>query len=117
LEVGTGLMVVAREVFTKMRRGYPELEYMPLDGDFGVAVLDKAAAYQQPMFSYFESGVGVAYGEQRCFLSEDFAFCQRWHRMGGKVWMAPWVRTTHRGSFDYRGCLLDAARVQGKGEK
>ncbi len=38
-------------------------------------------------------------------LSEDLTFCKRWRDIGGKIYAAPWVRTTHVGPFYFRGEL------------
>ena len=44
------------------------------------------------------------------YLSEDYMFCQ-WSRDAGiKVWMAPWLRLTHLGSFSFGGSLEALAR-------
>lgn len=40
---------------------------------------------------------------ERCFLSEDYAFCQRWRDMGGDVWLDPAIRLKHHGAFAYDG--------------
>lgn len=38
-------------------------------------------------------------------MSEDFSFCERWRRMGGKVWgyFGPGSPVTHHGEHAYRG--------------
>ena len=49
-------------------------------------------------------------------LSEDLTFCKRWREIGGKIYAAPWVRTTHVGPFYFRGelpsLLLGSAPAQ-----
>ena len=36
-------------------------------------------------------------------LSEDFALCANWSRAGGEVWCAPWVKTSHVGTYSFEG--------------
>lgn len=43
-------------------------------------------------------------GENRV-LSEDFAFCQRWRDIGGKVYMDPSISMAHVGTKAYMGKL------------
>jgi len=40
---------------------------------------------------------------QRRKLGEDYAFCQRWRDMGGKVWLDPSIRIGHIGSKMFAG--------------
>ena len=42
-------------------------------------------------------------------LSEDYAFCRRARDAGFRIWLAPWVRTTHSGPAIFRGSLADLA--------
>jgi hypothetical protein len=38
-------------------------------------------------------------------LSEDYAFCQRWRDIGGKVWMDVNIPMAHIGTHAFAGCL------------
>jgi hypothetical protein len=113
MEVGTGLMLVQRGVFEAIQQRFSELWYKAIDGD----VPSSSTKPTDKLWSYFESGVMMdAYGVGTgpAYVSEDFAFCHRWRDCGGKVWMAPWVRSTHRGSFDFVGDFEAMARVKGE---
>ena len=49
--------------------------------------------------------------ESRRYLSEDYMFCQ-WSRNAGiKVWMCPWMRLNHTGSYQFGGSLVDLANI------
>lgn len=62
---GTGCMLVAREVFERMKAALPEIEYDPDDGD-------------EPGLKWDFFGTGVRQFEgRRRYLSEDWMFCQR----------------------------------------
>ena len=41
----------------------------------------------------------------RRMLSEDYAFCQRWRDIGGKVYMDPSIPMAHIGTHAFQGCL------------
>ena len=78
---GTGFMLTKRAVFERMIEAYPESRI-----EHGVGSITGADA----------SGDGVALqllpargGEMECFMPEDYAFCRRWRRLGGKMWADP----------------------------
>lgn len=37
------------------------------------------------------------------YLSEDYAFCERWRDLGGEVWADYSVRLSHFGNYEFRG--------------
>ena len=37
------------------------------------------------------------------YLSEDYAFCRRWQKLGGDVWLDPLVKLDHVGHFTFEG--------------
>jgi hypothetical protein len=41
--------------------------------------------------------------ETKTYLSEDFAFCQRWRVIGGTVWLDTLSRLRHVGSYEFQG--------------
>jgi hypothetical protein len=41
--------------------------------------------------------------EKQHLLSEDYFFCHSYRQIGGKVWIAPWVRAGHFGSHLFNG--------------
>ena len=45
-------------------------------------------------------------------LSEDFAFCRRWQRIGGKVWMLPDIELGHTGPHEFAGKISDSITRQ-----
>ena len=38
-------------------------------------------------------------------------FCQWARKAGIKVWMAPWMKLTHTGTYTYGGSLMDIASI------
>ena len=48
----------------------------------------------------------------RAYTSEDFTFCKRWRQIGGQVFLAPWTRTVHVGTYEYVCDLAAVAQWQ-----
>lgn len=103
LDAPTGFMLIAREVFTRMAARYPELRYTPhrQPGE---------EADARPHYRFFDV---LAEPDNGHYLSEDFAFCQRWRSMGGRIHVDTHSRLMHHGGFDYRGDLRRSLAVRG----
>lgn len=100
--IGAGLMVVRRDVIETLCERHPELRYAPdqLDRDSGLTG-ERLTALFQPMIDP-DSGH---------LLSEDFAFCRRVRDAGFRIWLAPWMRTTHTGPARFGGTLAALAAL------
>ena len=85
-DAGTGFMMIKREVIEKMIDNYPETSYRGEGDDFITHAL-------------FDTMID----EDGRYLSEDYTFCRRWQKIGGKVWLDPHVVLNHIGSYVYRG--------------
>lgn len=88
--VGTGLMMIKRQVFEQLK---PETPVSSL----GSTVVGQISA-KDKVHHFFDTGVDTQTDE---FLSEDYAFCQRWKAKGGKIFAAPWVQTIHIGTHHF----------------
>ena len=88
-DLGTGLMLIQRSVLERLAEAYPERKYKPEPGSNRIIT------------AFFDTMID----EGGQYLSEDFLFCQLWRALGGKVWLCPWVRTTHAGTYAFRGDL------------
>jgi len=105
LEIGTGFMMIRREVFEKFRDAYPQFTYKPdhnrsehFDGSryihsFFDTVIDSKAF----------AGEGSS-GSDR-YLSEDYMFCQFTRKIGIKTWLCPWMNLGHVGSYVFNGTM------------
>ncbi len=102
-EAPTGYMCIKRDVFLRMMKHYPELNYVP-DGPAG-----NPTAHLHWLF--FDCMVDPDDGR---YLSEDFAFCRRWRDMGGKIYVDLTCNLQHAGQHVYRGDLLKNLHAQGK---
>ena len=45
------------------------------------------------------------------YTGEDVLFCLRYRSRGGKIWMAPWVKTKHVGRMVFPGDIRKAAKA------
>jgi len=112
LEIGTGFMLVKREVFDKMREAYPNIHYKP--DHVGQANFDGTRyihAYFDTVIDYENSITG---GGSDRYLSEDYMFCQMWRKIGGQVWLCPWMKTQHIGTYAFTGNMPAVAQHTGR---
>lgn len=89
--VGGAFLLLRRDCLETMIAGYPELEYV--DGAGNTCW-----------------GLFLQQVENRRYLPEDFSFCQRWRRLGGKVYICPDVPLGHIGAHEFKGDLLSNAQ-------
>lgn len=99
LDAPTGLMLIKREVLTRMAAHYPELKYKP-DTMLGLEGL--AGQIDDHYYRLFD----VMVDETGRYLSEDYAFGRRWQAMGGKVHADVRGRLSHQGQYLYEGNVL-----------
>lgn len=100
--VGTGLLMVKREVFLNFKKAYPDRWYE-----------SKADPASNPgqVHDFFKCGVNI---ESREYDSEDFWFVHDCIAMGYKVLLCPWVRTTHMGTNMFIGDMPAALAATGE---
>ncbi len=98
--LGTGLMLIRRDVIETLCTRHPELVYRPDQEERrGYGLGEEVHALFQPMIE----------PETQYLLSDDYAFCRRVRDAGFRIWLAPWVRTSHSGPATYSGSLTDLA--------
>ena len=101
-ETGAGFMLIRRATLEAYAAQFPELRYRP--DHLGHAGLDGA----REITAFFDCVIDET---TRRYLSEDYMFCRNVRRMGGKVWLCPWMRLTHIGSYAYRAELEAIAGI------
>jgi hypothetical protein len=112
LEIGTGYMMIKREVFKRMEEAYPQLRYRP--DHVGQANFDGSRyihAYFDTIIDTKDSATG---GGSDRYLSEDYMFCQLWRKIGGTIFLCPWMRTQHIGTYPFTGNMPRIAELTGK---
>ena len=102
LEGGTGFMCITRSAFEKYAEAYPEFSYKPDH------VRTKNFDGSREIMAYFDCIIDK---ESKRYLSEDYMFCQWARKADVKVWMCPWMKLTHMGSYMFGGSLADLAQV------
>jgi hypothetical protein len=93
LYAGTGLMMIRRAALERMIAAFPETRY--------------SAAHTQPVpsgspnqYALFDCMIDP---ETRHYLSEDYAFCQRWRSLGGRIWLDTRGTLVHIGQHEFLG--------------
>lgn len=100
--LGTGFMMIKRQVFDKMFAAYPQTKYI---GNIG---LDKC--YDPFMYALFDCVINPDTHE---YNSEDWTFCDRFRAIGGECWVDPSILLSHSGFFRYPGRPEDIAKMFG----
>ncbi len=101
-EVGTGFMLIPRNVFEKYSEAYPQLKYKP--DHVGHANFDGS----RDITAFFHCDIDP---ETRRYLSEDYFFCQNVRKIGMKIHMCPWMPLNHVGTYVFRGSMMAMASL------
>ena len=137
MEIGTGYMLIKREVFDKFKETYPKQNYKPdhvgqanFDGSRYIhayfdTVIDNGytfddvhrlmerAAAGEDVKDDFTKLLEMEKNASHRYLSEDYMFCQYVRRFGGEIWLCPWMRTTHIGTYGFQGNMPKIAEKTG----
>ena len=100
-EAATGMMLVKREVFTKMMKKFPERQY---ETDQIVNGFNYRSENCYDLFAVgpYETTMKGG-GTQKRYLSEDYYFSRLWQECGGEIWADLASPLTHFGNRAYRG--------------
>lgn len=82
---GTGFMMIKREVIERMEKAYPEL-----------SVIDDRSGTLGAVSMLFDTNI-----KDSTYLSEDYAFCERWKALGGEIILDPTIHLKHWGTYIY----------------
>jgi hypothetical protein len=112
MEIGTGYMLVKRHVFDKMAIEYPNIRYKP--DHVGQSNFDGSRYIHAYFDTVIDSKDSITGGGTDRYLSEDYMFCQMWRKMGGEIWLCPWMKTQHIGTYAFTGDMPKVAELTGK---
>ena len=112
LEIGTGMMMVKRDVFKQMETAYPNIRYKP--DHVGQANFDGSRYIHAYFDTVIDSKDSITGGGSDRYLSEDYMFCQMWRKIGGQIYLCPWMRTQHIGTYAFTGNMPRIAELTGK---
>ena len=112
LEIGTGFMMVQRPVFDKWKDAYPQFHYKP---DHNRSEQFKGDRY---IHAYFDTVIdneqympmGSSNKSDR-YLSEDYAFCQLARHIDIPIYLCPWMKLGHIGTYVFDGSMADLGRI------
>lgn len=99
VDLPTGFMMIHRSVFEKMAAAYPQILYKDdhtTDDSYG-----------KDVHAFFDCYIDE---KSQRYLSEDYGFVRRWQALGGKVYLCPWIRTQHYGSYAFSFDLASLSR-------
>lgn len=101
LDGATGFMLIKRSVFEKMAKAYPNLKFQP-DQHLGEPHEKKYDHHDKSKwnFAFFDTMVDP---DSKRYLSEDFAFCRLWQKIGGTVYADITSGLTHYGTYAFKG--------------
>lgn len=101
-EIGTGFMMIRRRTFEKYAEAFPELSYKPDH------VRTEHFDGSREIMAYFDCIIDPV---SKRYLSEDYMFCYNVQKMGGQVWICPWMQLQHVGTYIFGGSLADLASI------
>jgi hypothetical protein len=84
-DAGTGYMLIKRSVFEKLSKVVPNYKSNILNNNSLVG-------------AFFQTSIDE---ETNVLLSEDYHFCKSWRETGGKIFIAPYARAKHVGTYYY----------------
>lgn len=90
-DIGTGFLLIKREVIQKMFDNFPKLKYKN-----NINIGNDAEPF---MYALFDTHLD----EQGNYLSEDYTFCERWRSLGGKIYADTSIELTHTGYYPFTG--------------
>ena len=104
-DVGTGMMFIRRNVFEEMAKSDLVNKYKNNSPSVEIPMGEEIDEY----FTTY-----ITPEPEAILLSEDYAFCDIWRKLGHDAWAAPWVRITHAGEFNFPGYFLSTLEIQGQ---
>jgi hypothetical protein len=93
--VGTGMMLIKREVFVKLIENSKIASYTAVD-------VSGSVNSGEIVYAFWESAI-----KENILMSEDYNFCEMWKEIGGKIFIDLAARVQHHGSYIFKGSLLD----------
>jgi len=112
MEIGTGHMMIKRQVFEKLNQAFPMIRYKP--DHVGQANFDGSRYIHAYFDTVIDSADSITGGGSDRYLSEDYMFCQMWRKIGGEIYLCPWMRTQHIGTYAFTGNMPAVAQYTGR---
>lgn len=103
----TGFLCIKRCVFERMKEAYPKLHYTSdIEAQYGFESLPEESQptkehiqkLKDNLYSFFDTS---HHPETNEYLSEDYTFCHRWKKIGGKIWLDTTCHLSHVGTVNF----------------
>jgi hypothetical protein len=95
--IATGFLLIERTVFDILIEKYPDSKYVnDVEGYMSKETDDN-------FYSFFDT---MVHPTSKRYLSEDYAFSQKWLDSGGEIWLDLTCSLTHTGTFHFKGNIL-----------
>jgi len=94
----TGCMLIKRKVITDLIKAHPELEI------FQPTNMNGKEVKKENFYNLFDT---LHEPDTKRYFGEDFGFCERWRKLGGKVYLFITDYISHIGEYQYCGRFLD----------
>ncbi len=95
-----GIVCLTKKMCRQMVEAYSDLSFMVERGKF----VDGTVKPRMEAWAFFDP---YWVKETKTKLGEDYAFCQRWRDIGGRVFIDPSIYTGHTGFKTFLGQLSD----------
>jgi hypothetical protein len=112
MEIGTGFMMIKKHVFDQMKDAYPMIHYKP--DHVGQAHFDGSRYIHAFFDTVIDTKDSITGGGSDRYLSEDYMFCQMWRKIGGQIFLCPWMKTQHIGTYAFSGNMPAVAQYTGR---
>lgn len=89
--IGTGLMLIHRDVFEQLKDSTPS--YKSDQHSTG------GISYGEEVYNFWRTEIDQ---DSSRLLSEDYNFCKMWKSVGGKIYLAPYVKVVHVGTYWFK---------------
>ncbi len=89
---GTGFLLIARAALLRMIAAYPETRFRSVQSF-------PPSPPSENLYALFDCMID----EAGAYLSEDYAFCRRWRKLGGDLWLDRASTLTHTGPYSFPG--------------
>ena len=112
LEIVTGFMMITRKVFDDFREAFPQFTYRPDHNRSEHFTGDRM------IHAYFDTVIdskaylGDISDNSERYLSEDYFFCQFVRKLGYQIFLCPWMKLGHMGTYVFSGSMGSLANLE-----
>lgn len=89
--IGTGIMLISRNVFQSLKE-FTASYRCDQNNLAGIR-------YGETIYDFWKTAIDP---KSRRLLSEDYNFCDMWKKIGGKIYLAPYVKVVHVGTYWFK---------------